>query len=113
MYADQYCIGMYAGHCTGHKNCSLKDRFSKDDLLGVSKGVVLEQYLNAKTPQDFVLPLFFEGQAPQVAKVESKLQSEFGGQVKVTSLLVTSASLLVARCITTSNKTTSSKVHRY
>ncbi|CAK9035332.1 unnamed protein product [Durusdinium trenchii] len=38
-----------------------KDRFSKDDLLGVSKGVVLEQYLNAKTPQDFVLPLFFEG----------------------------------------------------
>eukprot|EP00434_Breviolum_minutum_P008242 symbB.v1.2.007271.t1/scaffold442.1/size205228/9 len=38
-----------------------KDRFSKDDLLGDSKGLLLEPYLKAKDPQDFVLPLNFKG----------------------------------------------------
>lgn len=38
-----------------------QDRFSKDDLLGTARGVLLEPYLDAKTPQDFVLPLSQQG----------------------------------------------------
>ena len=39
----------------------VQDRFSKDDLLGTARGVLLEPYLDAKTPEDFVLPLTHQG----------------------------------------------------
>lgn len=40
-----------------------KDRFSQDDLLGNAKSILLEPFLRAKEPLDFVLPLQHQGKA--------------------------------------------------